>query len=269
MYPAAGTTVSERSSRQSVRKRPRRPKAGSASGLARFLEHPSRPPETLRYHELQGFLFVIASAPETVLPSEWLPEVFGGHEAEFESVEESETILFELTTHYNAINASVASERAMLPDDCPFRRDTLANLDEGAPVSQWARGFKRGYQWLEKDWDPYVPEEFTYDFGALLMILTFFASEDLAMAYVKEVGKTDLEDMADKMRETFPDALAEYARIGRAIHRVVLEHGAAGDAEASAAAPEPPPRPRVGRNEPCPCGSGRKYKKCCGAGAPH
>jgi preprotein translocase subunit SecA len=27
----------------------------------------------------------------------------------------------------------------------------------------------------------------------------------------------------------------------------------------------PPPAPRkVGRNDPCPCGSGRKYKKCCG-----
>ncbi|MGH9649006.1 MAG: SEC-C metal-binding domain-containing protein, partial [Terriglobales bacterium] len=24
---------------------------------------------------------------------------------------------------------------------------------------------------------------------------------------------------------------------------------------------------RVGRNDPCPCGSGKKYKKCCGAGA--
>ena len=23
--------------------------------------------------------------------------------------------------------------------------------------------------------------------------------------------------------------------------------------------------PRPGRNEPCPCGSGKKYKKCCGA----
>jgi SEC-C motif-containing protein len=22
--------------------------------------------------------------------------------------------------------------------------------------------------------------------------------------------------------------------------------------------------PRVGRNDPCPCGSGKKYKKCCG-----
>jgi len=25
-----------------------------------------------------------------------------------------------------------------------------------------------------------------------------------------------------------------------------------------------PPRPKVARNAPCPCGSGRKYKKCCG-----
>jgi preprotein translocase subunit SecA len=25
---------------------------------------------------------------------------------------------------------------------------------------------------------------------------------------------------------------------------------------------------KVGRNDPCPCGSGKKYKKCCGAGTP-
>ena len=24
-------------------------------------------------------------------------------------------------------------------------------------------------------------------------------------------------------------------------------------------------KPDVGRNDPCPCGSGKKYKKCCGA----
>ncbi|MGE5569538.1 MAG: anaerobic sulfatase maturase [Rhodospirillales bacterium] len=33
-------------------------------------------------------------------------------------------------------------------------------------------------------------------------------------------------------------------------------------------APEPAPRPappKAGRNDPCPCGSGRKYKKCCAA----
>jgi preprotein translocase subunit SecA len=44
--------------------------------------------------------------------------------------------------------------------------------------------------------------------------------------------------------------------------------------EAYANAPEgPQPQtitrkgPKIGRNDPCPCGSGKKYKKCCGAGA--
>ena len=25
---------------------------------------------------------------------------------------------------------------------------------------------------------------------------------------------------------------------------------------------------KIGRNDPCPCGSGRKYKSCCGKGGP-
>jgi hypothetical protein len=29
--------------------------------------------------------------------------------------------------------------------------------------------------------------------------------------------------------------------------------------------PEPIASSKVGRNDPCPCGSGKKYKKCCGA----
>jgi hypothetical protein len=37
--------------------------------------------------------------------------------------------------------------------------------------------------------------------------------------------------------------------------------------EASYVAPEPFVRgPKIGRNDPCPCGSGKKYKKCCGKG---
>ncbi|NNK96688.1 MAG: anaerobic sulfatase maturase, partial [Desulfobacterales bacterium] len=29
-------------------------------------------------------------------------------------------------------------------------------------------------------------------------------------------------------------------------------------------APRPDQSNKIGRNSPCPCGSGRKYKKCCG-----
>src|SRR5687768_6384410 len=70
--------------------------------LRSFLENPSRPPGTLKYHELQGFLFTVASAPEFVRPSEWMPIVFGDHAAEYASVEEAREIIGELMNLYNA-----------------------------------------------------------------------------------------------------------------------------------------------------------------------
>jgi len=44
--------------------------------------------------------------------------------------------------------------------------------------------------------------------------------------------------------------------------------GGRGQRRRGPAGEEPPAAPRkVGRNDPCPCGSGRKYKKCCGRAA--
>ena len=40
-----------------------------------------------------------------------------------------------------------------------------------------------------------------------------------------------------------------------------------GEAEPSLALPIHRETPKVGRNEPCPCGSGKKFKNCCGRNA--
>ncbi len=45
--------------------------------------------------------------------------------------------------------------------------------------------------------------------------------------------------------------------------QVMLNKGAAGE-DAQAAKPAKREGEKVGRNAPCPCGSGKKYKKCCG-----
>jgi SEC-C motif-containing protein len=37
------------------------------------------------------------------------------------------------------------------------------------------------------------------------------------------------------------------------------------DGSAPTAAPFVRPTPKIGRNDPCPCGSGKKFKKCCSA----
>jgi uncharacterized protein YecA (UPF0149 family) len=89
------------------------------------------------------------------------------------------------------------------------------------------------------------------------MVLTFFAFPKLADAYHKEgKRKTSLEHLAETVVGIFPDAMIEYAHLGRAIFQARCEAGDFGH--------EPSGRPKIGRNDPCPCGSGKKFKKCCG-----
>lgn len=57
--------------------------------LKTFLAAAARPAGTLQYHQLQGFLFAVASSPEIILPSEWMPVVFAGHEAGYRTISRS------------------------------------------------------------------------------------------------------------------------------------------------------------------------------------
>ena len=52
---------------------------------------------------------------------------------------------------------------------------------------------------------------------------------------------------------------------GKKASDIVGEAAAAAEAQAKARAKPVRTGPKVGRNDPCPCGSGKKYKKCCGA----
>lgn len=114
-----------------------------------------------------------------------------------------------------------------------------------------------GYDYLAEVWEAYTPEEFDEDLGAVLMTLTFFSSPTLAEAYHQEENKKrTLAQLAKSVMKIFPDALREYAQLGRSIYRARLE---AGDLH-----PEPARPTKIGRNDPCPCGSGKKFKKCCG-----
>jgi uncharacterized protein YecA (UPF0149 family) len=61
--------------------------------------------------------------------------------------------------------------------------------------------------------------------------------------------------MAETIREVFPDAVASYAHLGRSIHKVLMEE--------QGIQSEPRRTIKIGRNDPCPCGNGRKHKKCC------
>ena len=105
--------------------------------LKPFLDDPDRPAGTLRYHELQGFLFTVVSAPELIPPSEWLPIIFGEADAEHATLDQAQEILGQIMALYNAVNAAVLDPPTLAPQGLPLRDAVLANFEDDAPMAQW------------------------------------------------------------------------------------------------------------------------------------
>ena len=100
--------------------------------LKSFLSNPHRPSGTLRFRELQGFLFTIASSPETIRPSEWLPIISNDEDMGFENEIEAQRVLNLIMALYNQVNSSVLERSDAMPPGCEFQLDIDANFDEVA-----------------------------------------------------------------------------------------------------------------------------------------
>jgi uncharacterized protein len=233
--------------------------AAQATRLTQFLSAPERPEGTMTYCELAGFLFAVACSPEMVQMSEWIPVIFNEKEGSFESLEEAQEILPLIMGLYNHVNSGIAEDESALPP-CEIGAPAIMNLEPDAPLSQWAHGFVVGHDWLKNVWDEYTPAEYDETLGEDLLIISFFASHDLAEAYRVEFHKKDvtLETLADVVVVELPRAMRSYARIGRILSKAVLR-------EPTLVKATPVRSMKIGRNDPCPCGSGKKYKHCCGA----
>lgn len=235
---------------------------GDRRRLEAFLARPDHPDDTLSFGKLMGFLFTLACAPDMVPPSEWLPVVFGGAEPSFEDEDEASEIMGILFGLYNEVNQAVSDMEGLLPEECALRDDPMANLEPDAPVSEWCSGFVLGHMWLEDSWDVPMGEENEQERDSCLAILSFFTSRDLAERFWREMAKPgkSFESTVATYHRLFPDALVSYAMLGRSIFQALrnLEERRGGPAGPARSEPVP------GRNDPCPCGSGRKFKKCCG-----
>ena len=255
----------------------RRPTPKEEAWLATFLARPSQPEGTLSLGELRGFLFALTATPDLVKPSEWLPVVFGGDDGAFESMSEAEKAMSLLMPLYNEASNFARNPGGRLPRGCRFREDLGANLEPDAPVSQWSRGFVRGHLWLEETWEAHLSEERFEELAPLLAVLSFFSGRRIAEDLAHEIkGHRDtVEEVAQDFRRLFPGAVAAYAETGMAIWDDLLEAEGRGPVRRAGQAAAAGPVGRdgaalgaVGRNDPCPCGSGKKYKKCCDAVSP-
>lgn len=85
-----------------------------------------------------------------------------------------------------------------------------------------------------------------------------FDASNIAKAYAGKAGPQAGRAQEDPWKFYEPDQIAE-----RQARWAAIEEEAEAEDAAAHATPYVREQPKVGRNDPCPCGSGKKYKRCC------
>ncbi|MEQ9587356.1 MAG: UPF0149 family protein [Parvibaculaceae bacterium] len=207
-------------------------------GLAR-LDHflvSQEDDEVMIMTELDGFLTGLLVCPEMILPSEWLPVVWGGDGPVFEDQTEANEILGLIMALYNDI-----ASRLKRPSQYMLHLD----LDtDGSEIWElWVSGFGKALDVRPDAWLSFydLPED---DPRAM----AFHVLNALAFAADQPGGGNLPEEIDQELRFGASEMLAACV--------IDLHHARLGREQINRA-------PKVGRNDPCPCGSGKKYKKCC------
>ncbi|WP_300337196.1 UPF0149 family protein [Accumulibacter sp.] len=201
---------------------------------------------------LEGFLTAIAIGPRTVFPSEWLPWVWDMDEGEaeggFVSQEHADRILSLVMRHYNTVI------HTFLDDPASFQPIFWRGNQWGA--AEWCEGFLLGFQFNDEAWSLLGVAHPPW-FTPFIRLGT-----DDGIALTKELG-----DGEKWMNEIVPSLVKMHAywneRRGSQAGGVVQDDFRLGGQKD--VSPVVRSGPKVGRNDPCPCGSGKKFKKCCGA----
>jgi hypothetical protein len=147
------------------------------------------------------------------------------------------------------------------PDpDCDCRRvmiKVLANSDPGSFLAAISYGFDRDAEDAGPFLDPlneqcpYAPALLRLVKNVVLRDASYVARLERHYDRVKRAARDPAHPAYDTLRQA-TDSDGGWIPV----HEM--------DALLGRVDPGPPPAP-VGRNDPCPCGSGKKYKHCCGA----
>jgi uncharacterized protein len=181
------------------------------------------------------------------MPSEYYPEVFGGEmtdTCEFTSLDEANEILGLLMRHWNTIAGTLIKGEVYVP--------LLLEDEVGtAQGNDWARGFMHGVDMRNDSWAGLIEDE---EHGGCILPMMMLCHEH------DEDPEMRPETITPEKRET---VIVHMAAGLMGAYRYFRKRGQGRVGTTFESEPRRSAS-KVGRNEPCPCGSGKKYKKCCG-----
>jgi yecA family protein len=223
-----------------------------------FLNSPERSKDCFNLHQFRGGMVAIHSCPKYVSEADLGFLALGDDEKGVSQWFDDEKIRIAWVTCMNETSEALAMGRFTLKDCYAIEESATAPDEE---LSHWCDGYLQAYELTEEAWvdacELLASGEFTEldeEHMAFLGLLAVLAEWDQALDENKD---------PEHLRRSFP---VLYATVDEAI--IKMHHLAQlleecfvhSEIESETFVRE---SAKIGRNDPCPCGSGKKYKKCC------
>lgn len=218
--------------------------------LKEFLASQRGKNEALSLSGLDGFLAGVLVCPRLIMPSGWLPYVWSeagdpDQAPVYEDLGQAQAVTTLIMQHYNSITDDLMDRSCHPIIDIDEARDEIL-------WRAWVGGFARAMSLAPESWNPIMLSSDSKAVAALAGLRALIA--------INEV-KCDLpQEEQDRLIATAHTLIGPWVQ--------ALNDWRVKQPQARRPSPAPSqPRSafgKVGRNDPCPCGSGRKYKKCCG-----
>jgi uncharacterized protein len=199
--------------------------------------------------ELDGFIAGLLVLPEPVPPGEWFARVVGlsaGRASPFADLDHANDVLDLVMDYYDAVATILAQHperyRPRFPVD-----------DQSGDVNWelWIDGFAAAINLRRQAFDTYVEAGGEVATAAVGMVALIGA------ALEEDPDPQEYQSLSSQAPETIRHSIVTLHQYGQATWP-----------RTGSFVDQPNPfvsARKVGRNEPCPCGSGKKYKHCCGA----
>ena len=206
--------------------------------------------------QIHGFLCSMASNPLEVSTQTWLAVIFGGDKTlmAHESAPEINALVIAM---YHEIQQALDGDSEVLPLIVAGGKPVPYNEASNEQLASWCAGYMAGVSTNQQSWLSSGHNDI-YD---LLTPVSAFAQ------FFDDHQPEDHNESAispEVIREQYLPLLATAITT---IYHFWRQHQHCNHHHSHTPHPETfrHEKPKTGRNDPCLCGSGKKFKKCCGA----
>ncbi len=222
------------------------------------------------YYSL-GFITAMASSPDEIQPSEWIEQLVITEDKvpQFDNEDQVKVFTTNLITWWSQCNQLFDHGGTInLPTKIGLTPSGKANK----ALIEFSNGYLDGFDWLFETWQAVLPDD-NPEAHRTLSVLNFILArfiDEKSMAKSEPELYRQLPDTKGCFK-VLPNILSGVGMLGQdlALSDDELDDLMLSEAESQIDGSSITTKPfkniyrSVGRNDDCPCGSGKKFKKCC------